>query len=276
MNDNLKIDNFKELIEDPLQKTDSQSYDFIKRFFKETRIGQQNPYSVLIQRLTGKSIPPRDAKTSWRHILENKKGMERKLGRTVGIQAAAIDFFETQQPSDFLAVPTLQAPDTAAKTGEEWIQKAYTPGYYLEKLKEEMLRAKRYKHALSSIMIDIDEFRKVNEVLGYEVGDRILTVVVKIIKRAIRTVDILTRYSGDRFMLILPNTNKREAMELAERLRASINEKTKRIEALPTGVTATLSVGQCSKDESSNDFLKKLESTLIEGKKSKRDFVYAM
>lgn len=77
-------------------------------------------------------------------------------------------------------------------------------------------------------------------------------------------------------MLILPNTNKREAMELAERLRASINEKTKRIEALPTGVTATLSVGQCSKDESSNDFLKKLESTLIEGKKSKRDFVYAM
>jgi diguanylate cyclase (GGDEF)-like protein len=276
MGNNISFQGYKELIEEPLEKSDPRSFNFIKRFLSETRYGQQNPFSVLIHRLTGKSISQRDARTTWRHILENKRGLEKKLGRTVGIQTAAIDYFEIQSPSDLLPVAAKQAQGSAASGDEAWIQKVYTPGYYLEKLKEEMLRAKRYKHALSSIMIDVDEFRKINEALNYEVGDKVLTIIVKIIKRTIRNVDILTRYSGDRFILILPNTNRREAMELAERLRTGIHEKTKRIDSLPNGVTATLSVGQCSKDESSNDFLKKLESTLMEGKRSGRNKVYVM
>jgi diguanylate cyclase (GGDEF)-like protein len=144
----------------------------------------------------------------------------------------------------------------------------------MEKLKEEMMRAKRYKHALSAILLDIDLFHKINENFSFKVGDEILTVIVKIIKKTVRAVDILTRSSGDRFLLILPNTNKREAAELAERLRQNIQDRTKRIKALPSGVTVSLSVGQSSKEGKSPEFMKSLEYTLEEGKKKGRNAVY--
>jgi len=125
-------------------------------------------------------------------------------------------------------------------------------------------------------LLDIDEFRRINDLLSHKMGDQVLTVIVKIIKKTIRNVDILSRYSGDQFLLILPNTNKREAMELAERLRNNVHERTKRLEGLSGGVTITLSVGQCSKEDTSNGFLMRLESTLLEGKKKGRNSVYVL
>jgi diguanylate cyclase (GGDEF)-like protein len=137
-----------------------------------------------------------------------------------------------------------------------------------------MLRAKRYKHALSSILLDVDEFHKVNQDFSYKVGDEILTIIVKIIKKTVRVVDIVTRSSGDRFLIILPNTNKREAAELADRLRVCVFERTKRLNGLPGGVTVTLSVGQSVKEDKSTEFMKSLECTLEEGKKKVKNSVY--
>jgi len=145
---------------------------------------------------------------------------------------------------------------------------------YIEKLKEEMLRSRRYKHALSAILLDADEFHKVNEALSYQAGDKILAVIVKIIKKTIRNVDILTRYYGDRFLIILPNTNRREALELAERLRENVEKRTARIEGLPAGITITLSAGQSGTEISSSDFIRQLENTLVEGKKKQKNKIY--
>ena len=271
----LPFDKYKELIQIPLEQSDPRSFNQVKRLFLEVNYNQPNPFGFLIGRLTGKLFSSRDAMNHWRHILENKQALQIKLGRTIGIQTAAIDYFEQQSaPETFYK--TGDTPEEAQSTASDWIERVYTPGYHLEKLKEEILRAKRYKHALSAIMLDIDEFHKINDDLTHKVGDKILTLIVKIIKKTIRTVDILTRYSGDRFMLILPNTNKREAMELAERIRHNVFERTKRIEELPAGVTITLSVGQCAKEDTSNDFLRRLESTLEEGKRKGRNAVYAL
>lgn len=152
--------------------------------------------------------------------------------------------------------------------------RALSPDFRIEKLKEEMLRSRRYKHALSAILLDVDEFHKVNEAFSCQTGDKILSIIVKIMKRTIRGVDILTRYSGDRFLIILPNTNRREALELAERLRENVEKRTARIEGLPTGVTLTLSAGQSDTEINSSDFMRRLENTLIEGKKKQRNKIY--
>lgn len=274
----IPFDGFKELVELPLEKKDSKSFISIKRMFLEEPSIQQHPFSTLLLRLVGKDFPNKEAIIYWRHILENKKSIEQKLGRTISIQAAAIDYFNQLNTNEsFLKLS--QTPSEAhlvTKSGEEWIERVYTPGYHLEKLKEEMLRAKRYKHALTAVLLDVDEFRKVNEALTYKGGDQILTLLVKIIKKTIRTVDILTRYSGDRFLLILPNTNKREAMELAERIRENVSTRTTKVHGLPTGVTVTLSVGQCAKDDSSTDFLKRLVTIMEDGKRRGRNTVYNM
>lgn len=277
MSSELPFNGFHEFIQKPLETTDPKSLNSIKKIFIECRHPPTNPFGILIQKLTGRIQQHKEALTSWRHILENKQALEQRLARSVNIQTAAIDYFD--QRSDIKSVsrgeqlPDKMKPETG---GEEWLEKIYAPGYHLEKLKEEMLRARRYKHALTTLMLDIDNFKKVNDTLTYKGGDKILILIVKILKKTIRTVDILTRYSGDRFLLILPNTNKREALELAERLRVNVQDRTKRIEGLNDGITVTISVGQCANEETSTTFLKHLEITLENGKKQARNSVYAV
>jgi diguanylate cyclase (GGDEF)-like protein len=128
---------------------------------------------------------------------------------------------------------------------------------------------------LSAILLDVDGFHTVNERYSYRSGTALLRAVVNIIESTIRSVDILTRFAPDWFLIILPNTNAREAKELAERLRANIAERTARIDAAPAEATVTLSVGQCGIDDQSTEFIKKLQRTLTTGKGRGRNAVYA-
>jgi diguanylate cyclase (GGDEF)-like protein len=282
MENELPFDGFKELIQYPLEKSDPQSFELIKSIFLDVAHAKTDPFRLLVQRFSNKVYRGREAKEHWRHILSHKREIEAKLGRRVGIHAASIDYFDAfadaaRRP---LASPNNTRKETDQAHGninlEESIAKVYSPNYHLENLKKEMLRAKRYKHSLSAIMLDIDEFKKINELFSFKTGDEVLTLIVKIIQKTIRAVDILTRYSGDRFLIILPNTNKRESFELAERLRQNVSERTKRIHGLDSGVTVTLSVGQTTGAGSSTDFMKQLENILAEGKKKERNKVYAL
>jgi len=274
----LPFSGFSELIEKPLIKKDIHSLNAIKRIFLDEPSTINNPFSTLIYKLTGKEFSNADAISNWKKIIDNKQWLELRIGRVIGIQAAAIDYFTLQtSTTPILSIPNVSpVKSSITKQSEEWIDRVYTPGYHLEKLKEEMMRAKRYKNALATILLDIDTFKAVNTALGTSGGDQVLTLIVKIIKKTIRTVDIITRYSGDSFLLILPNTNKREAQELAERIREYVVQRTRTIPNYSNGVTITLSVGQCTKDDSSMDYLKKLVNTLNEGKAKKRNSVYVM
>lgn len=267
------FEGFREHIRDPLIHSDERSFKQVNTLFSDVTKSQPNPFSTLVQRITGRSMPNREALQFWRRILEHKTELEKKLNRRIGIQPAALDYAEIQFESDDFP-NAAQSASTARPKEDEWLQRIYNPGFHLEKLKEELLRSRRYKHALSAILLDVDEFHKVNENLSYQTGDKILTIIIKIINKTIRNVDILTRYSGDRFLLILPNTNRREALELAERLRVNVNKRTMRIEGLPAGVTLTLSVAQSTPESNSSGFMKQLETALIEGKKKQRNTVH--
>jgi diguanylate cyclase (GGDEF)-like protein len=275
MENEFTFEGFKELIQKPLEQSDCQSFELVKKLCSE-KDSAEHPFSTIIQKLTGKQLSNRDAMVRWRHILENKASLENTLARRVGIQSAAFDYFEQQNfPESLFTTVEQKKSGQISKHDEEWIEKIHSPGFYLEKLKEEILRAKRYNHALSSIMLEIDDFNKIIESNDAKFSDKIITLIIKIIKKTIRTVDIISRYSGERFLLILPNTNKREALELAERLRHNVNERTKRIEGFPTGASITLSVCQCLKEDSSVEFLKRLENTLEKGKNQSRNSVYS-
>lgn len=274
MENEFTFDGFKELIQRPLEQSDSRSFELVKKICSEED-SAEHPFSSIIQKLTGRQFNNREATIRWRHILENKTSLEKALSRTVGIQSAAFDYFEQQSfPESLFKTSEQKKIGQVLKHDEEWIEKIHSPGYYLEKLKEEILRSKRYNHALSSIMLEIDDFNKIIESTDAKFSEKVLTLIIKIIKKTIRTVDIISRYSGERFLLILPNTNKREASELAERLRQNVSERTKRIEGFPTGATITLSVSQCLKEDSSVEFLKRLESTLEKGKNQSTNSVY--
>jgi len=97
--------------------------------------------------------------------------------------------------------------------------------YFHEQLYLEIMRALRYKHPLSLIMFDIDSFKTYNDRFGHLEGDRILKEVAALIKKNVRRVDMVSRYGGEEFMIILPDTELKRARLVAEKIRKLVQEK---------------------------------------------------
>ena len=92
----------------------------------------------------------------------------------------------------------------------------------------ECARAQRYHQPLSAVMIDIDHFQQFNNRHGHKVGDWILRIVAELCRRLLRNVDIIGRYGGDEFTVILPNTDLPGAAQVAERLRLTVEQVDKK------------------------------------------------
>ncbi len=147
------------------------------------------------------------------------------------------------------------------------------------RLNQEVANAKRNKKPLCCMMIDVDYFKKVNDTYGHAAGDCILKSVSDIIKNEIREYDIACRYGGEEFLVILPQTNKKEAILVAQRLRKVIeNSKTDVKQAGVKGVEAlnvTVSIGVCSFASSmtGESFVQKTDKALYEAKTTGRNRV---
>lgn len=98
--------------------------------------------------------------------------------------------------------------------------------YLLERLTQEILRAKRYGPPLCLMMLDLDHFKSINDTYGHLVGDQVLAGVARLLSDTIRATDIAGRYGGEEFCLILTETNLEGGRLLAERLRQRIAMKT--------------------------------------------------
>jgi diguanylate cyclase (GGDEF)-like protein len=85
-------------------------------------------------------------------------------------------------------------------------------------------RAIRYKSAFSLIMLDIDHFKKINDAFGHLVGDTVLKEISAIIEQTVRKCDVVSRYGGEEFAIVLPETALKGAVILAERLRKNVEQ----------------------------------------------------
>ena len=100
----------------------------------------------------------------------------------------------------------------------------YNRKYLHERLDVELSRAKRYKLSLSCLLIDIDFFKVVNDMYGYDWGDILLKLISELMKNYARKEDVLTRYGDEEFLILLPNTDEEHAFLFAERLRRDIEK----------------------------------------------------
>ena len=104
------------------------------------------------------------------------------------------------------------------------LTQVYNRRYILGRLPSELAHAVRYGEKLSTIMIDLDHFKKVNDTYGHSVGDQALLGVVEVINQTIRKADIMGRWGGEEFIVICPNTGREAAAALAERIRQRVEE----------------------------------------------------
>ena len=113
---------------------------------------------------------------------------------------------------------------TAAHTDS--LTKLWNHGYFQYRLDEEILEAERSNTPLSLIMLDIDDFKKFNDAHGHIKGDKALKLISRVLKENCRKIDIVCRYGGEEFALILPANNKNDSRLLAERIQRSIEKNT--------------------------------------------------
>jgi diguanylate cyclase (GGDEF)-like protein len=147
----------------------------------------------------------------------------------------------------------------------------YNRRQILKLLQVEVHRADRYKTPLSISMIDIDHFKNINDTLGHTKGDKVLVGLAKMLRRDVREADSLGRYGGEEFLMLLPNTNLKEASGQAERLCKHVRES-----EIPVGrkVHLTISIGIAEYKrgmETWQDLLNRADKALYVAKNAGRD-----
>ncbi|MFT5162847.1 MAG: diguanylate cyclase (GGDEF)-like protein [Alteromonadaceae bacterium] len=116
----------------------------------------------------------------------------------------------------------------------------YNRGSFEHFLSSELASCKRYNRTMSMLMLDVDDFKAINDTFGHPAGDEVLKTLAMITKAAIRTVDKSCRYGGDEFIIILPNTSKLEV----EQVKARIKDKIEYQNHLKTCPEFKVSIGQ--------------------------------
>lgn len=102
----------------------------------------------------------------------------------------------------------------------------------------------RYRPPLSVLMFDVDGFKQINDTFGHAVGDQVLQRIIKIACAEIRSVDVIGRYGGDEFVILLPQTSAQEVLPLAERICANIASMHIETDKGPLTVTLSLGIAQ--------------------------------
>ena len=142
--------------------------------------------------------------------------------------------------------------------------KLYNHQAILDFLIEEMQRSERNEQALSIILLDIDDFKRINDQFGHQVGDEVLISLSKIIKHSLRSIDRVGRYGGEEFLILLPNTNLNAGRHYALRLQSLIRNY-----KLPNEENLTLSGGLAEyTGESIDELIKQADKLLYQAKKS--------
>jgi len=98
----------------------------------------------------------------------------------------------------------------------------YNHRHFQERLSEEFQRIERIPQSLSMILIDLDHFKKINDIYGHPAGDVVLKGLASILKKTLRGIDIIARYGGEEFAAVLLNTESKGAYKIAERLRIKV------------------------------------------------------
>jgi diguanylate cyclase (GGDEF)-like protein len=152
----------------------------------------------------------------------------------------------------------------------------YNHRHWFELADREFQRARRYRLPLSVMMVDIDEFKRVNDTHGHAIGDQVLQWVAECCRKELRGVDVIGRYGGDEFVALLPETGLSAACQVAERLRKSIAERA--LDTKAGRITVTVSLGIAVLDDehlTPESLLDRADQALYVAKQNGRNRVWS-
>jgi diguanylate cyclase (GGDEF)-like protein len=199
--------------------------------------------------------------------------------RDITVRAEGYDFIQNPSNTDELIIrvnalmrikSTKDRLETISTTDD--LTGLHNRRYLQERLEEEISRSRRYGTKLSCILFDLDFFKVVNDMYGYEWGDILLRNIANKLNAMIRKEDILTRYGDEEFLLVLPNTSEENAFLFGERFRREVEK----MEFIPAGeeeahrvtISGGISTFPCMQDveEDANTVIRYAEHALYNAK----------
>ena len=147
--------------------------------------------------------------------------------------------------------------------------------HWEECLASEFSRARRHQHEVALVMLDLDNFKLLNDNYGHQGGDAVLIETAKTVNKMLRIGDVFGRYGGEEFSVILPNTNMEGAEEVAERIRHAIAKNTIHFQGKEISITTSIGVAVIdSQDERYEDLIRHADLALYKAKTGGRNRVF--
>jgi diguanylate cyclase (GGDEF)-like protein len=205
-----------------------ERYKNEERLIKELNVladnGGPEVYPIIFHVLTNLVIEPDEAEQCWQDILLHYSELKNVLGRKVSLRTAICDYFCSIHKS--LKNPKVVEIHIYEKTVKasryDSLTKLYNRQFFDETIEREINRARRHNLDLSILFFDLDDFKHINDTFGHLAGDKVLQNVAQIILSEKRSEDIAARYGGEEIVVILPETDKVNAMVLGERIRQRV------------------------------------------------------
>ncbi|HET8695084.1 MAG TPA: GGDEF domain-containing protein [Aquabacterium sp.] len=143
----------------------------------------------------------------------------------------------------------------------------------LETLRREVAAAERSGRPLALAMGDVDHFKDINDQHGHHTGDRVLQSVAKVLRGGVRQMDLVARWGGEEFLILLPGSDSTESVVVAERLRAQVAALVSTSSKGPVPVTMTFGLALMNPGESGEQLIARADQALYEGKQAGRNRV---
>ncbi len=225
--------------------------DDVKKYYEDKYPGHL--YSKILLLLTHESYEEDEAKSLWNKIMCHLSDLNHKLGRNVGVSVATLDYLSNIRN-------TLETPVIIEESKSEFLSKTTTKdeltGLYLRAvfdvvLKRNIEETNRDNTSLSLFMIDIDDFKSINDTYGHQEGDNVLKIIGLTISDLARKMDFPARYGGEEFAIIMPKADKEQAFKAAERIRKAIAQ----LKFKGFSVTVSIGISQADRDVNTPDKL---------------------
>lgn len=206
-------------------------------------------YARVLKILSHLECNEQEAVDTWNKIIENRNHMCQQLGREVSFRVAMLDYFVSvnKKIKNPKVIEIKLYVETEKLILIDHLTGVYNRRYFLQALEREINQARRYKRKFSLMMLDIDDFKKINDNFGHSMGDYVLQKIGEILNKNLRNEDTACRFGGEEFILILPEIDQTQCKIAGDKIREKFSE----VEI--NGIHLSLSGGIATFDEDADN-----------------------
>jgi diguanylate cyclase (GGDEF)-like protein len=233
--------------------------------------GGDNIFSRLISAFVDISVGEADAERHWENIIGRHAWLKDRVGGRISIQTAVYDYFLSQ--TDLVKKPFLVDNELYNLVKKfaviDGLSGVFNRNYFDLFLSKELMRAMRHNRVFTVLLLDIDDFKRLNDQKGHGFGDTVIRNTARLLKEICRGEDVICRYGGDEFIYFLPETPGHGAFEFSGRLRKKIQEDQFTRE---NGITLSGGISEFPRDAGSiADLLNHADKALYRAKAEGKD-----